>query len=119
MSRTVLPSVAHRQQRRRNHRAEHAHQPARQRERRRRRFTSPGHAQRFLAAYGPIINPVRPYRHRLTALAYRQTRDQRFATWRAVVGLPVIKMVRFSSFMATSLHTIDFLALRILIPYTL
>ena len=52
--REVLPSVAHRRHQGLNNRAEHAHQPTRERERRMRRFTSPGHAQRFLAAYGPI-----------------------------------------------------------------
>ncbi len=52
------------------------------------RFKSPGHAQRFLAAYGPIAAHFRPRRHRLAAAIYRETRDQRFATWRAVVGLP-------------------------------
>ncbi len=54
-----------------------------------RRFTSPGHAQYFLAAYGPITSHLRPHRHRLTAPDYRQARDQRFASWRAVVGLLV------------------------------
>ncbi len=53
-----------------------------------RRFKSPGHAQRFLAAHGPIAGHFRPRRHRLTASAYRATRDQRFATWRQVTGLP-------------------------------
>jgi putative transposase len=53
-----------------------------------RRFKSPGHAQRFLAAYGPITNHFRPRRHRLTAPDYRQARDQRFAIWRAISGLP-------------------------------
>jgi len=46
----VLPSVEHRQRKRLNNRAENAHQPTRERERHLRRFTSPGHAQRFLAA---------------------------------------------------------------------
>ncbi len=55
-----------------------------------RRFKSPGHAQRFLAAYGPIAAHFRPHRHRLTAAAYHQTRDQRFATWRAVTGTPAL-----------------------------
>jgi len=86
--RAALPGVAHRQHRRRTNRAGHAHQPTRERERRMRRFTSPGHARRFLAADGPISGHFRPCRQRLTARAYRQTRDQRFATWRAVVGLP-------------------------------
>ncbi len=86
--RTVLPSAEHRRHKGLNNRAENSHQPARERERRMRRFKDPGHAQRFLAAYGPIASHFRPRRHRLTAAAYRQTRDQRFATWRAVVGLP-------------------------------
>ncbi len=54
-----------------------------------RRFKSPGHAQRFLAAYGPIAGHCRPRRHRLTA-AYRATRDERFAGWRAVTGTPAM-----------------------------
>ncbi len=72
--RAVLPSVEHRQHKRLNNRAENSHQPTRERERRMRRFKSPGHAQRFLAAHGPI------------ASAYRQTRDERLAIWRAVTG---------------------------------
>jgi putative transposase len=52
--REMLPSVEHRQHRYLNNRAEHSHQPTRQRERRMQRFKSPGHAQRFLSAYGPI-----------------------------------------------------------------
>src|SRR2546423_9030151 len=47
-----------------NNRAEHSHQPTRQRVRRRQGLKSPGHAQRFLAAYGPIAEHVRPCRHR-------------------------------------------------------
>jgi len=86
--REVLPSVEHRRHKGRNNRAEHAHQPTRERERRRRRFKSPAHAQRFLAAYGPIASHFRPRRHRLTADAYRHTRAARFATWRAVTGCP-------------------------------
>ncbi len=86
--REVLPSVEHRRHKGLNNRAENAHQPTRERERRMRRFKSPGHAQRFLAAYGPIAAHFRPRRHRLSAPAYRQTRDQRFATWRVVTGTP-------------------------------
>ena len=86
--RDVLPSVEHRQHQRLNNRAENSHQPTRQRERRMGRFKSPGHAQRFLAAYGPIAAHFRPCRHCLTAHDYRETRTERFATWRAVVGLP-------------------------------
>ncbi len=86
--REALPSVEHRQHRYLNNRAENSHQPTRERERRMRRFKSPGHAQRFLAAQGPIAAHFRPRRHRLSARDYRQTRDQRFATWRVVSGLP-------------------------------
>ena len=88
--RGVLPSVEHRRHKGRNNRAENAHQPTRERERRMRRFKDPGHAQRFLAAYGPIASHCRPRRHCLTAAAYRQTRDERFATWRAVIGTPAM-----------------------------
>ncbi len=86
--REVLPGVEHRQHKRRNNRAENSHQPTRERERRMRRFKSPGHAQRFLTAYGPIMNHFRPRRHLLDAAAYRGARDQRFTAWRAIVGLP-------------------------------
>ena len=87
--RAVLPGVEHRRHKGLNNRAEHAHQPTRERERRMRRFKDPGHAQRFLAAYGPIASHFRPRRHRLTA-AYRETRDQRFAMWRTVTGTPAL-----------------------------
>ena len=88
--RAVLPSVEHRRHKGLNNRAENSHQPTRERERRMRRFKDPGHAQRFLAAYGPIASHFRPRRHRLTATAYRQTRADRFATWRAVTGTPAL-----------------------------
>jgi len=88
--RDVLPSVEHRRHKGLNNRAENSHQPTRERERRMRRFKDPGHAQRFLAAYGPIASHFRPRRHRLTAAAYRQTRHERFATWRAVTGTPAL-----------------------------
>lgn len=88
--REVLPSVEHRRHKGLNNRAENSHQPTRERERRTRRFKSPGHAQRFLAAYGPIVDHFRPRRHRLTATAYRETRVGRFATWRAVTGTPAM-----------------------------
>jgi putative transposase len=55
-----------------------------------RRFKDPGHAQRFLAAYGPIASHFRPRRHRVTAEAYRQTSAERFATWRVVTGTPAL-----------------------------
>ncbi len=88
--REASPSVEHRRHQGLNNRAENAHQPTRERERRMRRCKSPGHAQRFLAAYGPIASHFRPRRHRLTAAAYRQTRTERFATWRAVTGTPAM-----------------------------
>ncbi len=88
--RAALPSVAHRRHQGLNNRAENAHQPTRERERRMRRCKSPGHAQRFLAAYGPIASHCRPRRHRLTAAAYRETRTARFQTWHAVTGTPVV-----------------------------
>lgn len=84
----ILPGVAHRQHRYLNSRAENSHQPTRQRERRMQGFKSPGHAQRFLAAYGPIAQHFRPCRHRLSASAYRQEMQQRFNTWREITSLP-------------------------------
>ncbi len=88
--REILPSVEHRRHQGLNNRAENAHQPTRARERRMRRCKDPGHAQRFLAADGPIAAHCRPRRHRLTAQAYRQTSTARCATWRAVTGSPAI-----------------------------
>jgi putative transposase len=85
--REVLPSVEHRRHKGLNNRAENAHQPTRERERRMRRFKSPGHAQRFLAADGPIASHFRPRRHRLSAATYRQTRAERFAIWGEVAGI--------------------------------
>ena len=87
--REVLPSVEHRRHKRLNNRAEHAHQPTRERERRMRRFKRPGHAQRFLSAHSPIVGHCRPRRHRLTATAYRQQRDDAFATWCAITNVAV------------------------------
>ncbi len=85
--REVLPSVEHRRHKGLNNRAENSHQPTRERERRMRRFKSPGHAQRFLAAYGPIASHFRPRRHRLTAAAYREYRARAHAIWGEVTGV--------------------------------
>src|ERR687884_1823016 len=52
--REIMPRVAHRRHKGLNNRAENSHQPTRQRERTLRRCKSPGHAQRFLSAFGPI-----------------------------------------------------------------
>ncbi len=59
--RAILPSVEHRRHKGLNNRAENSHQPTRERERRMRRFKSPGHAQRFLAADGPITSLSWPF----------------------------------------------------------
>jgi len=83
----VMPSVEHRQHKGLNNRAENSHQPTRVRERRMRRFKSPGQAQRFLSAFGPIRDHFHPKQHQLTAHRYRQQLRQRFQDWREVVGL--------------------------------
>jgi putative transposase len=85
--REILPGVEHRQHRYLNNRAENSHQPTRQRERRMQGFKSPGHAQRFLAAYGLIAQHFRPRRHRLSASAYRQELRRRFDTWQDLTTL--------------------------------
>jgi len=84
--REILPSVDHRQHRYLNNRAENSHQPTRQRERRMGRFTSSGHAQRFLAAYGPIAQHFRPRRQLLPAPIHRQEMRQRFRTWQEITS---------------------------------
>jgi putative transposase len=84
--RELLSSVEHRPHRYLNNRAEDSHQPTRQRERRMGRCNSPGHAQRFLAAYGPIASHVHPGRHRLPIRTYRQDMTRRFHTWEDITG---------------------------------
>ncbi len=85
----VMLSVEHRKHKRLNNRAENSHQPTRQRERTMRRFKSPGHAQRFLSAFGPIREHFCPRRHRLRAEEYRRERTRRFQVWNEVAGLQV------------------------------
>jgi putative transposase len=85
--REVMPSVEHRQSRYLNNRCENSHRPTRERERRMQRFKSPGHAQRFLSAYGPISQHFRPRRHLLPAGEYRRVMADRFEIWREVTGL--------------------------------
>ncbi len=80
----VLPDVIHENGKWQNNRAENSHQPTRQRERQMRRFKSPGQAQRFLSAHGPINNLFRFGRHRMKAADYRLLRDRAFALWREV-----------------------------------
>jgi putative transposase len=84
--REILPGVEHRQHRYLNNRAENSHPPTRQRERRMQGFKSPGHAQRFLAAYGPIAQHFRPRRHRFSAPEYRQEMRPRFQVWEEITG---------------------------------
>jgi putative transposase len=84
--REILPGIEHRQHRYLNNRAENSHQPTRQRERRMPRFKSPGQAQRFLAAYGPITQHFRPRRHRFSALAYRLEIRSRFQSWQEITS---------------------------------
>jgi putative transposase len=76
--REILPGVEHRQSCYLNSRCENLHRPTRQREPRMQGFKSPGHAQRFLSAYGPIAQYFRPRRHLLSASAYRQEMSHRF-----------------------------------------
>jgi putative transposase len=74
-------SIEHRQHKGLNNRAENSHQPTRQKERQMKKFKSPGKAQRFLSAHGPINNLFRPRRHLLKATAYRAAPKQAFSTW--------------------------------------
>ena len=85
--RRVLRSVEHRQSKYLNNRAENSHQPTRARERAMKRFTSAGHAQRFLSAFSGISPHFRPRRHRLSAEEYRREMGTRFATWNEVTGM--------------------------------
>jgi putative transposase len=85
----LLPRVEHRQHRYLNHRAENSHQPTRQRERRMQGFKSPGHAQRFLSAYGPIASHFRPRRHLCSAPEYRQEMAQRFRIWQEITSTTI------------------------------
>jgi len=84
--REILPGVEHRQSRYLNNRCENSHRPTRQREYRMQGFKSPGHAQRFLSAYGPIAQHCRPRRHLLSAPEYRKEMRQRFESWAAMTG---------------------------------
>src|SRR5262250_1436784 len=78
--REMLPGVEHRQNRSLNNRCENSHRPTRQRAYRMQGFTSAGHAQRFLSAYGPMAQRFRPRRHLLSAPEYRQEMRQRCAS---------------------------------------
>jgi putative transposase len=84
--REILPDVEHRQSLHLNNWCEHSHRPTRQRERRMQGLKSAGHAQRFLAAYGPITQHFRPRRHLLSEAAYRQEMRKRLKGWAEVRG---------------------------------
>jgi len=84
--REILPGVEHRQSRYLNNRCENSHRPTRQREYHMQGFKSPGHAQRFLSAYGPIAQHFRPRRHLLSASNYRQEMRKRFESWAEITG---------------------------------
>jgi putative transposase len=85
--RRLTPGVEHRRSKYLNNRAENSHQPTRQRERAMKRFTSAGHAQRFLSAFSGISPHFRPRRHLLHAQEYRSEMANRFSTWNDVTGL--------------------------------
>ena len=84
--RELVASVTHRRSKYLNNRAENSHQPTRQRERAMKRFTSPGHAQRFLSAFSGIWPHFRPRRHLLSAADYRQVMAGRFAVCNEITG---------------------------------
>jgi putative transposase len=86
----MLPSVEHRHQKHQNNRAENSHQPTRLRERVMRRFKSPGHAQRFLSAFGIISSHFRVGRHLYRASAYRAVMKSRFAIWEEAICVKAI-----------------------------
>lgn len=87
--RELLPNTQHRQHKGLNNCAENSHQPTRVRERRMRRFKSPGHAQRFLSAFGLIREHFHLKQHLLTATEYRQQMRQRFKTWCELTGTQI------------------------------
>jgi putative transposase len=85
--RRLITGVEHRRSKYLNNRAENSHQPTRQRERAMKRFTSAGHAQRFLSAFSGISPHFRPRRHLLHAEEYRSEMTNRFSIWNEVTGL--------------------------------
>ena len=76
-----MPTVVHSTQQYENNRAESSHQPTHHRERQMRGFTSVGHAQRFLAIPGVVLNLFRVGRHRLRAIHHRLLRTRVFGVW--------------------------------------
>ncbi len=86
----LLGSVEHRQSKYLNNRAENSHQPTRQCECAMKRFTSPGHAQRFLFAFHSISPHFRPRRHLLTAAEWRIEMADRFAVWQEITATDAV-----------------------------
>jgi putative transposase len=84
--RQTFPSVRHCTTQYANNRAEVSHQATRLRERLMRRFKSPGHAQRFLAVHGAVLNLFRVGRHLLRAVTHRLLRAEAFTEWSAATG---------------------------------
>ena len=84
--REAMPGVEHRQHKGLNNRAENSHQPTRLRERVMRRFKSPGHAQRFLSAFGIISSHFRVGRHLYRACGYRHVMKSRLVLWTVAIG---------------------------------
>jgi putative transposase len=82
-----MTGVEHRRSKYLNNRAENPHQPTRQRERAMKRFTSAGHAQRFLSAFSGISPHFRPRRHLLHAEEYQREMANRFSTWNEITEL--------------------------------
>ena len=80
----VMQNVEHRAHKGLNNLCENSHQPTRVRERRMRKFKSPGQAQRFLSAFGPIRDYFHPKQHQLTAHRYRHQLRQRIIDWREI-----------------------------------
>ena len=84
--RASLPGVEQRQSRDLNTRCANAQRPTRQRARRLQGCPSPGQAQRFLSAYGPIAPPFRPRRPLGSASAERQEMRPRFESGAEMTG---------------------------------
>jgi len=57
-----------------------------QRERHMQRVKSPGQAQCFLSAYGPIMQHFRPHRHRFSAPVYRREMENRSHIWQEITA---------------------------------
>jgi putative transposase len=83
----ILPGVEHRQSRYLNNRCEYSPRPTRQREHRMQGFTSFGHVQHFLSAYGRIAQHCCLKRHLLLVSSYRQEMRNRFASWAEITGM--------------------------------